>query len=326
MVKKIKLISTKDTYGNTLVELGEQNNNIFVIEADLMKASGSKPFMLRFPDRHINVGVAEQNLVDVAAGIALMGNIPYACTMANFMSQRACDQVFLGASYNNLNVKLIGSYAGLSQEKNGGTHISIMDYAIMRCLPNMKVIAPADLEELKQVLIETSTDIGPTYISMSRVLPENILDNGYTFKIGKACKIGDGRDLTIISTGLTTHIAIESLEELKEIGINARLIHLPTLKPVDYDSVINSAKETGAIITIENHSIYGGLGSLISEIVTSSYPVPVIKLGINDTFGLTASLDFQLEYFGLTSKNIMSSAKKILELKLIKINKKFKSL
>ncbi|MBU4449865.1 MAG: transketolase family protein, partial [Actinobacteria bacterium] len=186
------LTQTKETYGETLVELGSSNPDIFVLEADLMKASGSKPFMLKFPDRHINVGVAEQNLVSVAAGQAAMSRIPYACTMSNFLSQRACDQVFLGAAYNNLNVKLIGCYSGLSQEKNGGTHISLMDFAIMRILPNMKVIAPSDIRELKEVLTEVSKDYGPVYIHMPRVLPGNIFDKSYIFKIGHAHLMGNG--------------------------------------------------------------------------------------------------------------------------------------
>lgn len=308
-----ELFPTKDTYGNTLVELGEHNPDIFVVEADLMKASGSRPFMVKFPDRHINVGIAEQNLVSVAAGLAVMNRIPFACTFSNFMSQRACDQVFLGASYNNLNVKLVGCYSGLSSERNGGTHASIIDIAIMRSLPNMKVLVPADLNELKQVIINTSKDEGPTYIRMSRILPENIFAGDYKFEIGKPCVLKKGDDVTLISTGLTTHIALMALEELEKNGISAELIHMPTIKPVDPETIIRSAGRTSGIITIENHSIYGGLGSLVSEITSSYCPVKVLKIGINDTFGLTADLDFQLKHFGLSVENILAKAKELLK-------------
>jgi transketolase len=314
-MRSFNLIQTKETYGSTLVELGNSNEDIFVVEADLMKASGSKPFMLKYPDRHINVGVAEQNLVSIAAGLAAMNRIPFACTMSNFISQRACDQVFLGASYNNLNVKLVGCYAGLSQEKNGGTHISFMDFAIMRILPNMKVIAPSDIKELKGVLIAVSKDIGPTYVHMPRVLPENIFDASYSFKIGKAYQIEDGKDLTLVSNGLTTHIAISSLELLKKENINASLLHIPTLKPIDREAIINCAKKTKAFLTIENHSIFGGLGGLISEIVSEEYPIPVFRIGINDAFGLTADLDFQLRYFGISAENILAKAKTLIKFK-----------
>jgi len=312
---KDTLTQVKVVYGNTLVELGDRNKDIFVIEADLMKASGSKPFKDKYPDRHINVGIAEQNLVGVAAGIASMGRIPYACTMANFMAKRACDQVAMSVAYNKFNVKLIGCYAGLTQEKNGGTHISIIDMAIMRGLPNIKVIAPGDCNEFAQAMVAISEDYGPIYLRMPKLLKKNIFGSSHKFEIGKAYQFGKGSDVTIISTGITSSIALDALERLKNEGINARLLHLPTLKPVDSKSIVKCAKETGAIITIEDHSVFGGLGGLVSEIVTSKYPVPVCKLGLNDRFGLTASLDFQLNYFGLTVENIIKEAKKILKIK-----------
>ena len=209
-----ELAEVKDVYGKTLVEAGERNPDIFVIEADLMKASGSAPFKEKYPDRHINVGVAEQNLVGVAAGIAAMGRVPFACTMANFMAKRACDQVAMSVAYNQFNVKLVGCYAGLTQEKNGGTHVSILDLAVMRALPNMKVVIPADCREFAQAVIAISQDSAPTYLRMAKLLPESIFENDYQFEIGKACQIGKGKDLTLISTGLATSIALEALPEL----------------------------------------------------------------------------------------------------------------
>ncbi|MCP4395704.1 MAG: transketolase family protein [bacterium] len=311
----IAYAQVKDVYGNTLAELGAKNGDIFAIEADLMKASGTAPFKKAFPDRHLNVGIAEQNLVGIAAGLAAMGRIPYACTMANFMAKRACDQVAMSGAYNNFNVKLVGCYAGLTQEKNGGTHISFIDLGIMRSLPNMKVIAPADCQEFAQAVKAMSADEGPTYLRMPKLLPESIFDSGHAFAIGKGYVVGDGSDVTLIATGLMTSIAIEALEALKKEGIRARALHLPTIKPVDRDLIVRCAQETGALLTAEDHSVLSGLGSLVAEIVTEECPVPVCRLGLNDQFGLTAGLDFQLRHFGLTVENIVKNAKELVRKK-----------
>lgn len=308
-----KLLVSAETYGSTLVELAEKNPDIFVVDADLMKASGSRIFKDRFPDRHINVGVAEQNLVSLAAGLAAMGRIPFASTMANFISQRACDQVVISAAYNRFNVKLVGSYAGLSQEKNGGTHIGVMDIAIMRCIPNMIVLAASDQRELKDIM-KVSTEInGPVYIRISKYLPEDLFGSSYRFKIGKGHMVGEGTDITLISTGISSMIALETMECLKRENISTRMIHLPSLKPTDTDLIQKCAKETKAIITLEDHSVYAGLGGMVSEIVSSEYPVKVSRIGMEDTFGLTASLEFQLEYFGISVKNIVKRVREALK-------------
>jgi len=300
------------TYGTVLTELAKDNPDIFVVEADLMKASGTRTFMEAFPDRHINVGVAEQNLVGIAAGLAAMDRIPFACTMANFISQRACDQVTISVALNKFNVKLVGCYAGLSQEKNGATHISIMDIAIMRCLPNMKVIVPSDHRELADVLDFASKDTGPLYLRMPRVLPEKLFDSSYKFSFDKGYQINAGSDLTIISNGISSYVTVEALDELKKENIDARLIHLPVVKPVDTDLILKAAIETGAIITVEDHSVYGGLGGLVSEIVSENRSAMVARIGLKDMFGLTANLDFQLNYFGISVENIVKTAKNIL--------------
>lgn len=300
------------TYGTVLTELGKTNPDIFVLEADLMKASGTRLFMEAFPDRHINVGVAEQNLVGMAAGLAAMGRIPFACTMANFISQRACDQVTISVALNKFNVKLVGCYSGLSQEKNGATHISIMDVAIMRCLPNMKVIVPSDHRELADVLVFASEDTGPLYLRMPRLLPEKLFNSSYKFSFSKGYQINTGSDLTIISNGISSSVAVQALDELKKEGIDASLIHLPVIKPVDSNLILKAAAETGAIITIEDHSVYGGLGGLVSEIVSKNRSAIVARIGLNDMFGLTANLDFQLNYFGISVENIVKTAKDIL--------------
>ena len=308
-----KLQISADTYGNTLVELGNTNQDIFVVDADLMKASGARPFKDKFPDRHVNVGVAEQNLVGVAAGLAAMGRVPFASTMSNFMSKRAVDQVTISVAYNRFNVKLVGCFAGLSQEKNGGTHIGVMDIAVMRSLPNMQVLVASDQTELKDELLYAAKYKGPVYIRMARYLPQNLFGDNYKFKIGKGLLIGKGKDITLISTGISSIIALEALQELEDQGISAKLLHLPSIKPVDTKLIIKSARETSVLITIEDHSVYGGLGGMVSEIVSSNYPVRVIKIGMQDQFGITAPLDFQLNYFGISVNNIVLQAKKALE-------------
>jgi transketolase len=305
----------KDTYGHTLTELGKRNADVFAVEADLMKASGTVPFKKAFPDRHINVGVAEQNLVGVAAGLAAMGRIPYACTMANFMAKRACDQVAISGAYNNFNVKLVGCYAGLTQEKNGGTHVSFIDLGIMRSLPNMTVIAPADCREFAQAVDVISEHEGPTYLRMAKLLPESIFGSDHTFEIGKGYLFGSGSDVTLISTGLLTGTALEALEALEKEDIQARVLHLPTLKPVDKELIVQCARETGALLTVEDHSVLSGLGGLVAEIVTEEFPVPVCRIGMNDQFGLTAGLDFQLQHFGLTVENIVSHVQQLIHKK-----------
>ena len=307
-----KLLASADTYGGTLVELGKDNPDIFAVDADLMKASGSRVFKDAFPDRHINVGVAEQNLVSLAAGIAAMGRIPFASTMANFMSQRACDQVTISAAYNRLNVKLVGSFAGLSQEKNGGTHIGLIDISVMRGLPNMTVLAASDQRELKGILVSSVDIEGPVYIRMARYLPEDLFGKKYSFRIAKGYQVGDGTDITLISTGISSMIVLDALKELEKESISSRMLHLPSLKPVDSDLIIKCASETKAIITVEDHSVYGGLGGLVSEITSSGLAKRVLRIGIEDKFGITATLEYQLEKFGISTENIVKKAKELL--------------
>lgn len=304
-------IATKNIYGEVLVELGDARPEIFVVEADLMKASGSKPFFEKYPDRHINVGVAEQNLVGTAAGIAAAGAVPFACTMSNFMAKRACDQVAMSVAYNKFNVKLVGCYAGLTQEKNGGTHVSIIDIGVMRSLPNMTVLVPGDGEEFRQTVRAAADFEGPVYIRMAKLLRADILGRDHKFEIGRSYQYGDGSDMTIVSAGLATEVALDSLESLRKVGINARVLHMPTLKPFDSDALVRCARETGACMTVEDHSILSGLGGLVAETLSTLHPTRLSRIGMEDTFGLTASLDFQLQHFGITVENIVDRAKSL---------------
>ena len=308
-----QFVNVKDVYGDTLRELGEKYPELFVVEADLMKASGSQPFLETFPNRHINVGIAEQNLVGVAAGIAAVGGIPFASTMSNFMTQRAGDQLVIAAGYNRFNVKLVGSYAGLTQEKNGGTHISVLDLAIARAVPNLTVVVPGDCLELADVMRAIAVYDGPVYLRMPKLLPNDVLKPRQPFRIGEARVFGNGEDVTIAATGLTTSIALEAVGELAKAGIGARVLHMPTLKPTPTEAIVKCAKETKAIVTVENHSIHGGLGGLVAEVVTENVPVPVRRIGIPDAFGLTASLNFQLDHFGITVPAIATAARVAVE-------------
>lgn len=309
-------IKTAAIYGETLCELGDKYSDLFVVEADLMKASGTKPFRERYPERHINVGIAEQNLVGTAAGIAAAGAKPFACTMANFMAKRACDQVAMSVAYNKFPVRLVGCYAGLTQEKNGGTHVSFIDMGVMRSIPSMTVVVPGDGEEFRQAVRAAADFEDPIYIRMAKLLRGDFLapnyDGEYRFETGKSYRYGSGKDLTLISTGLATEVAMDALEALKDAGIAARLLHMPTLKPFDVDAVVENAQETGAVMTLEDHSILSGLGGLVGETLSTQYPTKLARIGMNDSFGLTAGLDFQLQHFGITTENVVVQAKKLL--------------
>ncbi len=244
-----------------------------------------------------------------------MGKVPFASTFSNFISQRACDQAVIAAAYNRFNVKLCGSYAGLTSEKNGATHISVEDVAIFRSMPNMVVIDPADCVELASAMEVIAGYDGPVYLRMSRGPLNTIFPDDYSFTIGRSIWLRDGTDATIITSGITTEQGIAAAKDLDSEGIQVRQIHMPTLKPIDREAVLTAAKETGAIVTVENHSILGGLGSAVSEIVCDEWPVPVTRLGMSDAFGETATLDWLMEKFGMTAAHIVSAVKCVLKRK-----------
>jgi transketolase len=285
---------------------------IVVIEADLMKASGSVLFKTEFPDRHFNVGIAEQNLVGVAAGLAAMGKIPFASAFAGFVSQRACDQNVNAVCYNKLGVKLVGTYGGLTQEKNGGMHIGVEDLAIFRCMPNMTVVVPCDCVELQSAMEAIARHAGPVYLRIARGPLKTVMSEDYRFEIGKAVVLGDGSDVTLITTGITTWEGKVAREILAAKGVRARHIHMPTLKPIDRAEIVRAARETGAIVTVENHSRFGGLGGAVTEVVCDECPVPVARLGIDDRFGQTATLDWLMREYGIRSEHVVEAVEAIL--------------
>jgi transketolase len=306
------LISVQEVYGQTLVEMGEKNERIVVVEADMMKASGSHPFANRFPERHFQVGVAEQNLIGVAAGLAASGFIPFASSFANFISKRCCDQVSISVAYNKFNVKICGSYAGLTTAKNGGTHISVEDIAIYRCMPNMVVIVPGDTVELAQSMHVMADYEGPVYLRMARGPMPRIFGDDHIFVMGRGYLLKDGNDATIISTGVMTYESIRAIPKLKEEGINVRHVHLPTIKPLDEELILKAAKETGAIVTVENHSILGGLGGAVAELLSENFPVLLKRVGIRDKFGETATFEWLLENNGMSFPFIVQAVKDVL--------------
>jgi len=312
MNKTMELCSTRQTYAESLIELGERDDRVVVLEADLMKASGSEPFKRRFPERHFNVGVAEQNLLGVAAGFAAMGKIPFASTFACFASQRGCDQAVNAVSYNRFNVKIVGSYAGLTSEKNGGTHISVEDVAIFRAMPNMTTIDPGDCGELAGAIRAAWAHVGPVYIRMAKGPMPRIFPSDYSYQIGKSIVLREGRDIALITTGITTWEGISASEELGRRGISVHHIHMPTIKPIDVEAIVAAGKRTGGIVTVENHSRIGGLGSAVAEATGENYPVPVMRLGLDDCFGETGGLAYLMEKFGISSRHVVDAVEKFL--------------
>ncbi|RDY27618.1 transketolase family protein [Romboutsia weinsteinii] len=297
-------LATREAYGKALLELGKENENIVVLDADLSKSTKTADFAKEYKDRFINVGIAEQNLMGVSAGLASYGKIPFASTFAVFATGRAFEIIRNSICYPNLNVKIAATHAGITVGEDGGSHQSIEDIALMTSLPNMTVIVPADEAETVQVIKEASKIDGPVYIRLGRLAAEDIFTNDYKFEVGKGVTVKEGNDITIVTTGLTTNIAIEAAKELENDNINVRVIHMPTIKPIDEEILIKAAKETKSLITFEEHSVIGGLGDRVCSVTSAKAPVKVRKVGIKDTFGQSGTPAELLVHYGLTKENI----------------------
>ena len=306
--------STRDAYGDALVTLGNEKEDIVVLDADLSVSTQTNKFAKKYPKRFFNVGCAEQNLIGTAAGFAIAGKIPFASTYAIF-SNRAWEQIRNTVAYDKLNVKIAVSHAGLTNAPDGASHQSLEDIALMRVIPNMKIIVPVDAIEAEQAVISEASRAGPAYIRLNRVKTPIIFDDKYEFIFGKAVKLLDGDDLTIIATGTMVHEAMDAAEMLSEEDISACVLNLHTIKPIDKESIIKEAKRAGAIVTVEEHSIYGGLGSAVAEVLVENYPVPMRIIGTNDEFGESGEYDELMEKYGLTSSDIVKSAIELLEVK-----------
>ena len=296
--------ATRQSYGEALLELGKENKNIVVFDADLSTATKTKLFAEEFPDRFFDMGIAEQNMISTAAGIATCGKIPYASTFAIFAAGRAYDQIRNSVCYPNLNVKICATHAGITVGEDGATHQMIEDISLMRTLPNMTVISTSDDVETKWAVKEISKINGPVYLRLSRLATPVIYEKNEKFEIGKAIQIGNGIDGTIFATGVTVSEAIKAQENLKNKGIDVRVIDIHTIKPIDKEMVIKCAKETKKLISIEDHNIIGGLGSTISDVLTDEYPTKLIKLGVKDTFGKSGNAEELMKYFEITAGDI----------------------
>lgn len=297
--------ATRQSYGEALLELGKENEQIVVFDADLASATKTNLFGKEFPNRFFDMGIAEQNMISTAAGMATCGKIPYASTFAVFAAGRAYDQIRNSVCYPKLNVKICATHAGITVGEDGATHQMIEDISLMRTLPNMTVISTSDDIQTKWAVKEINKINGPVYLRLSRLATPVIYDENQKFEIGKAVQIGEGTDATIFATGVTVSEALKAQEELKMKGIDVRVVDVHTIKPIDRDIIVKCAKETKRLISIEDHNIIGGLGSAISEVLTDEYPVKLTRLGINDTFGKSGKATELMKYFGITDEDLV---------------------
>ena len=304
-----KKIATRQSYGEKLAELGKINKNIVVLDADLANATKTSIFAKEFPDRFFDMGIAEQDMVSTAAGMSTFDKIPFVSTFAVFAAGRAYDQVRNSVCYPKLNVKICATHAGITVGEDGATHQMIEDIGMMRGLPNMTVISTSDDTQTRWAVEEISKIEGPVYLRLCRLATPVIYDNNQKFELGKAIQIGEGTDATIFATGVTVAESIKAQEMLAKEGINVRVVDVHTIKPIDKDIIIKCAKETKKLISVEDHSVIGGLGTAIADVLAEEYPTKLIKLGINDTFGKSGKAEELLKYFGLDSENIIKAVK-----------------
>ena len=305
-------IATREAYGKALVKLGKINDDVVVLDADLSKSTKTNDFCKAYPNRFFNMGIAEQNLVGAACGFAAAGKIPFASTFAMFATGRAFEVIRNSACYPKLNVKICATHAGITVGEDGGSHQSVEDISLMRSVPNMTVLVPADGVEAEKMIFAAAEFNGPMYVRLGRSAVPTLFDEDYNFEIGKGVVLKEGNDATIIACGMMVNEAILAADMLKEENINVRVINMSTIKPIDTELIIKAAKETKAIVTAEEHSIIGGLGSAVSEVVSENCPTIVKKVGINDCFGESGTPAELLEKYGLTAKNIVEKVKEAL--------------
>ena len=305
-------MATREAYGKALVKLGKINDDVVVLDADLSKSTKTNDFFKAYPNRFFNMGIAEQNLVGAACGFATAGKIPFASTFAMFATGRAFEVIRNSACYPKLNVKICATHAGITVGEDGGSHQSVEDISLMRSIPNMTVVVPADGIEAEKMIFAAAEFNGPMYVRLGRSAVPTIFGEDYNFEIGKGVVLRDGNDVTIIACGIMVNEALIAADILKEENINARVINISTIKPIDTELIIKAAKETKAIVTAEEHSIIGGLGSAVSEVVCENHPVVVKKVGMNDCFGESGTPNELLAKYGLTAKDIVEKVKEAL--------------
>lgn len=308
-------IATRDAYGKALVELGRTDDKIVVLDADLSGSTKTAVFAKEFPERFFNAGIAEANMVGMAAGLAAGGMIPFASTFAVFAAGRAFEQIRQSIAYPRLNVKIVATHGGITVGEDGGSHQSVEDLAIMRALPNMTVLCPADGTETAAAIRAATEYQGPVYVRLGRGKVPVVFDDGCRFSIGRGVTLREGSDMTFITTGLMTAEALQAARILAEERISARVVHLGTVKPLDIDLVLRAARETGAVVTAEEHSVIGGLGGAVCEALAEGCPVPVERVGLRDQFGQSGSAGELLAYYGLTAAHLVEAAERVLKRK-----------
>ncbi|MGE5417997.1 MAG: transketolase family protein [Acidobacteriota bacterium] len=306
----MELIATRDAYGQALKKLGEEHQNVVVLDADLSKSTKTIDFAKAFPDRFFNMGIAEQNLIATAAGLSTTGKVVFASSFAVFATGRAFEQIRNSVAYAGLNVKICATHAGLTVGEDGGSHQSIEDIAIMRALPNMRVIVPADGPSTAKALRAMYNEPGPVYLRLGRPKVPVIYGEDFDYRIGKANKLHEGSDVGILACGYMVHKALEAAAVLKERGIEATVLDVHTIKPLDRETILEVAKTTGCLVTAEEHNIIGGLGGAVSELICQEYPVPVERVGVQDIFGQSGPPDKVVELYGLTTAEIVEKAEK----------------
>lgn len=311
-MSEVKKIATRDSYGSALVELGKEYDNLIVLDADLAEATKTAKFKTAFPERHIDCGIAESNMIGVAAGLATCGKVPFASSFAMFAAGRAFEQVRNTIGYPHLNVKIGATHAGISVGEDGATHQCNEDIALMRTIPGMTIINPADDIEAQQAVKAAYELDGPVYLRFGRLAAPVINKEDYKFELGKGVTMREGNDITIVATGLMVSMALEAAEKLAAEGIDAEVINIHTIKPLDEELILNSAKKTGKVVTVEEHSVIGGLGSAVCDVLSEKMPTPVKKIGVNDVFGHSGPALELLKQFGLDGEGIYKSVKEYL--------------
>ena len=308
-------IATRDAYGDALVSLGKKRNDVVVLDADLSGSTKTSKFAKAFPDRFFNIGIAEQDMMGTAAGLAIGGKLPFVSTFAVFATGRAWEQVRQSICYPNLNVKIVASHAGVTVGEDGGSHQSVEDISVMRVIPHMTVIVPADGPETLQAIEAVAEHKGPCYVRTGRNKVPTVCPEGYQFKIGKAHVFNEGKDAVVIATGIMVAEALKARDLLKAEGIDAGVINMSTIKPIDAGAIVAAAKRCGAIVTAEEHSILGGLGGAVAEVLTESAPTPLVRVGVKDTFGTSGEGEGLLKHYNLSAADIAAAVKEVIKKK-----------
>lgn len=305
----------REGYARALIELGHQHDDVFVLDADCAKSNYTNRFRDEFPDRFFNMGIAECDIVGTAAGMAALGKVPFANAYANFLTGRGYDQVRISVAYSGRNVKIVGHNAGTSAAQEGATHLPLEDIGLMRAIPDMTVIVPADSCEMEKAVRAAYEFDGPVYLRVGKLKVPDVTTADTPFEIGKAIRFREGSDVTLISTGNMLFETLKAAEILAEKGVSAEVLHMHTVKPIDSEAIVESARKTGAVVTVEEHSILNGLGSAVAETLCEKYPVPLRRVGTKDVFGLSGTMDELMDYFGLRAEPIAATALEAIQAK-----------